>query len=218
MRMIIHSHTGFGVVARIDLAAERRRQILEAAASCFARRGFHGATMPDICAAAGLSPGTVYRYFRSKEDLIEALVEADLSETLALISASSRASDTASAIELIADAWLAPMADPVAAAVYLEVGAEGARNARVAAIVRRHDKSVIGALADLLRRGQERGELSPDLDSRLAAEMLSALLDGVASRKALFPETDLGRFAPVLDQMIARLLSSKASGASKTPQ
>ena len=44
-----------------EIAAERRQQIIAAAAVCFARRGFHGATMPEICAEAKLSPGTVYR-------------------------------------------------------------------------------------------------------------------------------------------------------------
>lgn len=193
-------------MARSDLVEERKRQILEAALGCFARRGFHGATMPEICAAAGLSPGTVYRYFRSKEELIEALVEVDRAESLALIAAMSHAPSVAEAIELAVDESLAAMADPLAAAVYLEVGAEAARNPRVAAIVRRHDESINSALAALLRRSQEGGKIAADLEPRRAAEMINALIDGVISRKALFPETDLEHYAPALKQMIANLL------------
>lgn len=203
-------------MARDDLVAERKRQILEAALGCFARRGFHGATMPEICAAAGLSPGTVYRYFRSKEDLIEALVEADRSEGLELIAAMSHAPSVAKAIELAVDESLAAMADPLAAAVYLEVGAEAARNPRVAAIVRRHDESINGALEDLLRRSQESGKISADLEPRRAAEMINALIDGVISRKALFPETDLEHYAPLLKQMIGNLLWPVGSGQPTT--
>jgi AcrR family transcriptional regulator len=44
----------------------RRQQILDAALACFSRRGFHQSTMQDICQEAELSPGAVYRYFRSK--------------------------------------------------------------------------------------------------------------------------------------------------------
>src|SRR5918997_1478939 len=51
----------------------RRQQILDAAAACFSRRGFHQTTMQDICAEADLSPGAVYRYFRSKEEIIQAM-------------------------------------------------------------------------------------------------------------------------------------------------
>jgi AcrR family transcriptional regulator len=50
----------------------RREQILEAAAACFSRKGFHQTTMQDICEAAQLSPGAVYTYFPSKESIITA--------------------------------------------------------------------------------------------------------------------------------------------------
>jgi AcrR family transcriptional regulator len=51
---------------------ERREGILEAALSCFGQKGFHQTTMRDICEAAGVSPGAVYRYFKSKDEFIEA--------------------------------------------------------------------------------------------------------------------------------------------------
>ena len=51
----------------------RRQQILDAAATCFSRRGFHQTTMQDICREAELSPGAVYRYFPSKDAIIEGM-------------------------------------------------------------------------------------------------------------------------------------------------
>lgn len=51
----------------------RRRQIMDAAITCFAREGFHRATMQDIVAETGLSAGAIYRYFWSKEDIVAAL-------------------------------------------------------------------------------------------------------------------------------------------------
>lgn len=189
-----------------EIADERRRQITAAAAVCFARRGFHGATMPEICAEAGLSPGTVYRYFRSKDELIEALVEQDRAESLELIAATAAAPDIVAAISIAVDEALAAVADPADAAVYLEVGAEAARNPRVGAIVRRHDESVTGALATLLRRAQEQGEIKGSLDPRMAAEMINALIDGVISRKAIQPDADIASYAPFVKQMIGDLL------------
>jgi AcrR family transcriptional regulator len=56
-------------------AAARRRQIVEAASRCFARRGFHRTTMKDIFRESGLSPGAVYTYFFGKDDLIAAVAE-----------------------------------------------------------------------------------------------------------------------------------------------
>jgi AcrR family transcriptional regulator len=53
----------------------RRRQILDAAAGCFARNGFHRTSMQDIVKESGLSAGLIYRYFPGKEDMILAIVE-----------------------------------------------------------------------------------------------------------------------------------------------
>src|SRR5262245_51077580 len=52
---------------------ERRHQILEAAANVFKSKGFAAATMDDVAAAAELSKGTLYLYFKSKDDLYLAL-------------------------------------------------------------------------------------------------------------------------------------------------
>jgi AcrR family transcriptional regulator len=55
--------------------AARRRQILDAARACFARNGFHATSMQDVVAESGLSMGAVYRYFASKDELIQAIAE-----------------------------------------------------------------------------------------------------------------------------------------------
>src|SRR5215467_1979065 len=55
----------------------RRRHVREAALACFKRKGFHQASMADICAEAGMSPGNVYRYYDSKEAIIAAIAEED---------------------------------------------------------------------------------------------------------------------------------------------
>lgn len=55
--------------------ANRRQQILEAAANCFARNGFHRTSMQDIVKESGVSAGLIYRYFTGKDDMIVAIVE-----------------------------------------------------------------------------------------------------------------------------------------------
>ncbi|RLC76450.1 MAG: hypothetical protein DRI61_13265, partial [Chloroflexi bacterium] len=52
------------------LVRERSRQILEAAAKVFARKGFHQATMKEIAEEADIAPGTIYLYFKNKKDLL----------------------------------------------------------------------------------------------------------------------------------------------------
>jgi AcrR family transcriptional regulator len=60
--------------------ARRRQHILTSAWSCFSRNGFHATSMDDVIAASGMSSSAVYRYFRSKEELIEATTEEGLAK------------------------------------------------------------------------------------------------------------------------------------------
>ena len=66
------------VIAQNDIFdTAKRQQILDGARRCFMAQGFDGASMNDIVKAAGVSKGTVYAYFPSKEKLFEALVYHD---------------------------------------------------------------------------------------------------------------------------------------------
>lgn len=56
----------------------RKGQILDAAAAVFARQGYHGARMDDIVTEAGMSKGSLYWHFSSKEKLAIALVHREL--------------------------------------------------------------------------------------------------------------------------------------------
>jgi AcrR family transcriptional regulator len=58
-----------------DLSTNRRRQIHQAALTCFVRKGYHMATMDDIVAESGLSKGTLYWYFPSKKELFVSLLD-----------------------------------------------------------------------------------------------------------------------------------------------
>lgn len=64
---------------------KRRRQILHAAVRCYERKGFHRTSVRDICEEADLSVGAVYRYFDSKEEILEAVAEAGRDDTAALV-------------------------------------------------------------------------------------------------------------------------------------
>lgn len=62
------------------LVAARRTQILDAATTVFAEKGFHRATIKDIARVAGIADGTVYTYFASKTDVLLAILDR-LNET-----------------------------------------------------------------------------------------------------------------------------------------
>lgn len=60
--------------------ADRRREIMDAALELFVERGFHGTTVPEIATRAGVGLGTIYRYFESKDQLVNELYRTWKSE------------------------------------------------------------------------------------------------------------------------------------------
>lgn len=61
------------VVAQVEnqeLVERRRRQIMDAALQLFGARGYYTVTIKDIAKAAGISPGLIYQYFNTKEDVL----------------------------------------------------------------------------------------------------------------------------------------------------
>src|SRR5436305_12208643 len=64
----------------VQQQSDRRAEILAAAQRCFVRSGFPNASMQDICAEVGMSPGNLYRYFPSKEALVAGIAERDRAE------------------------------------------------------------------------------------------------------------------------------------------
>src|SRR5665213_1835425 len=81
------------------LTPERRRQqtrqyLIQAAARVFAERGFHGASLDQVAAAAGITKGAVYSNFKNKEDLFLALLEANRDREMDALYATLEALDS----------------------------------------------------------------------------------------------------------------------------
>ena len=79
---------------------ERAPEILEAALACFAEKGFAGTRMDDIAARAGITKGTIYLYFESKEAVFKALSRQSIGERIAAVTQQLEASDGPAADQL----------------------------------------------------------------------------------------------------------------------
>lgn len=167
----------------------RVAQILDAAASVFARRGFDEARVDDVAAEAGLAKGTVYLYFRSKDALIDALVGRLVEVELARLRALGDSDDPVPArlarfvhdytTEIERMAPLAPM--------FLQVYARATRHASVRRALATYMDTYVGEIAGLLQAGVERGEIRT-ADPKAAALHLGALLEGIALLWLVMPE------------------------------
>jgi TetR/AcrR family fatty acid metabolism transcriptional regulator len=75
--------SGAGVPEAARRRAEKRHRIIDAAVYVFAERGFHQARVSDIAKKAGVADGTIYLYFKNKEDLLLSIFEEKMDEVLA---------------------------------------------------------------------------------------------------------------------------------------
>ena len=75
------------------ITRERQEQIMEAALNVFSRRGYAGATMPEIAREAGVAVGTIYNYFPSKRELLVAIADSYIIDPFRAIVQQQKGSD-----------------------------------------------------------------------------------------------------------------------------
>ena len=200
--------------ANAQLQSDRRAEILAAAQRCFVRSGFHGASMQDICAEAGMSPGNLYRYFPSKEALIAGIAERDRAE----VGAAVRAAPTSrTACSPCSRAWrttISPSGRDEQVQLCTEIMAEARRNPEIARISAAFDADVRKWLIDLLRAAAERGDIPGDIDFDGVVTMLMVIADGVWWRRALDPDFDAEAVLPIFMDITRHMLRG---GSPKPP-
>ena len=160
-----------------DRGRRTRDRLVVAARSVFEERGFDATRMGDIATAAGVSHGTVYTWFPTKEDALHAAVDSVTEEMYSVLSTP----EITDPIERIA----------VANARYLAVHRETARLLEVVAQAAVNDASFRAVLTDLrhthvdrvaktIQRMQKDGLVVRSLDARISAAALCAMVEGFA--------------------------------------
>ena len=176
--------------------AARRDQIVAAALACFARTGYHATTMADVAAQAGVSKGTPYLYFESKEALFIALHEEwdcglgdRVNAAVAALPEAGRRSP-----RRVLDAVAAAVAGHVleqtqTCRVLMEARALAAHEPAIAAAVLASDARTHQQLEGLIAAGVEAGEWAAGTDPALAARLFTAGLYGLMAQWHLAPGT-----------------------------
>jgi AcrR family transcriptional regulator len=179
---------------REQLREERRGQILKAALDVFARKGYHAANVSDVAAEAGVSQGTIYWYFKSKEDLLVAALLSFFDdfgqETGAMLGQCATARDRLQALSR-------SMVDLVFSAkglftLFLEYW--GSSPNRQAAgqvwsdVLVQYKELLVG----IIQEGIQNGEFRP-VDADGLAWALMAAYDGLAAYVLLVPDLDPAR-------------------------
>jgi TetR/AcrR family transcriptional regulator, repressor for uid operon len=169
--------------------AERRAHIVAAAERAFVRFGFHAATMQHVAEEAGMSAGNLYRYFPSKEAIVEDLCAADQVERADIFAQITVGGDLLTSMAAVLREHLLTR-PPEKARMIVEIWAEAGRNPRVAALTRALDEDVLAGIERLMDVAKASGAAAPTLDTPFAARVIFTLVAGLFKRLALEPAFD----------------------------
>jgi TetR/AcrR family transcriptional repressor of uid operon len=190
--------------------AEKAQEILGAAARCIARDGFRGASIADICKEAGISPGHLYHYFASKEEILVALTSIGLEHFAERFTQMMKSDHAIGALTAEIVSHKSKKRDPQHSAMsrlVLEMLVEADRNPAIARIVRKSSASLRELLVDFIENGQSRSQIDPGLDPQVTAAMLLSVMDGMRTMAIRDPNADMNRGLDMLNTLITRLLS-----------
>lgn len=179
---------------RVQQREERRKQILDAALTVFSGKGYHATNVSDVAAEAGVSQGTIYWYFESKDELFHAaLLSAfmDFGEgTLAALAECSTATEKMLALAESMEG-LADMAEGLFMLFigYWSSSERRDESAQIWVDLLVEYKDVVVAIVE---EGIENGEFKP-VDAEALVWALLAAYDGLAAYAVIVPELDFQR-------------------------
>ncbi|MER7737057.1 TetR/AcrR family transcriptional regulator [Streptomyces sp. NPDC096538] len=173
----------------------RRRQILDGAAVCFARNGFHATSMQDVLKEVDLSAGAVYRYFSGKEELIAAIASEVLETVLGTLEQAAQESPPPTPDVMVPRAlalmrqvrpatletgeWLFPR-------LMIQVWTESTRTPSLTAVLAEGYAKIREAWGGMAQSYKDAGLLSEDVDVDAMARAMIALVQGFAAQMAIF--------------------------------
>ena len=163
------------MVERTQAVEDKRRQLLDAAVRVFARKGFHASRVGDIAEEAGVAHGLLYHYFKSKDQVLEAVFHENWSVLLARIASVEETDEPAPdqlrhIATIVLRTWL--HLPDVVRVVIREFGRSPELAERIGDLAQ-----PIDAIQRVIERGIGRGEFRKDVDPVFAAAVVYGSID-----------------------------------------
>jgi TetR/AcrR family fatty acid metabolism transcriptional regulator len=163
------------LVERTSAVEDKRQQLLWAAVRVFARKGFHASRVGDIAEEAGVAHGLLYHYFKSKDQVLEAVFQENWSILVARIESVEETDEPAGdqirhIAAIVLRTWL--HLPEVVRVVIQEFGRSPELPERIGELTR-----PIEVLQRVIARGIERGEFRQEIDPGFAATVVYGSID-----------------------------------------
>lgn len=176
-----------------DHLERRRQQILDAARRCFARKGFHLTSMQDVFAESGLSAGAVYRYFKSKNEIIHAIASEKQGGAVKLLEEITK-EDPLPPFEEIIERFFTLIQEVLdedgSLRVAPQVWAEALHDPVYQAIIAELFTGVRSWWAELASRMRDAGRLPEDADPEAVGATMMCTMPGFVLQRMLMGNLD----------------------------
>ena len=163
---------------------DKRDRILDAATKVFAKRGFFSAQVADVAKRAGVAAGTVYLYFKSKDDLLLSLFDRTMRDAIAEGRAAlqflNHAATPVERLRHIAHVHLARLGRDRQLAVVFQIELRQSTKF-MARLSTSSLRDYLGLLRDVIVDGQRDGQFRSDINPTLAAKVIFGALDEMAT-------------------------------------
>jgi TetR/AcrR family fatty acid metabolism transcriptional regulator len=176
----VASRRATGVAPRPE-RIDKRDAILRGAIDTFAARGYFTAQVADVARAAGVAAGTVYLYFRGKDDLLISIFERTMQEAIAEGRASiARLPDPVARLRTIARLHLDRMGRDRSLAIVFQIELRQSTKfmERFSAT---HLREYLGLIRAVMVEGQKLGVFRRDVNATMAAKLFFGGLDEMAT-------------------------------------
>lgn len=190
---------------------DKRQRILDAAVRVFAKKGFFASRVSDVASAAGIADGTVYLYFKSKDDILVSLFDDVMSEHVAAAREEvDKANGAPAKLRAIADHHLRLLGGKPDLAVVFQVELRQSTKF-MELFTASWLMGYFELVEDAIASGQREGTIRADLPRKLAAHALFGALDALVTSWVLARNSfDLAQMAePVVDLFLAGAVPRK---------
>jgi len=169
-----------------EYKTEVKERIIQSAVECFSKYGLDRTRMDDVAQKADLSKGTLYLYFKSKEDLFYVICENNLrvlKEQLSHIFATTKEDLVSNAEQFYENFHKEEKRE--SEKVFCEIIAESARNPKLQKILYTQRIKTFNVVREYLDRQMEKGFFKKDTDTEAIASGFVALYDGLIANEFL---------------------------------
>ncbi|MDQ7097025.1 TetR/AcrR family transcriptional regulator [Desulfosporosinus sp. PR] len=183
----------------------RKNQIIEAAITCFSQKGFHRTSMQDIVAESGLSPGAIYLYFDSKEEIIKTIAATRHAKEKEIMAKAFHSQNAGKALTQLVDIFFNSLLDTNTKQqriMGVQLWGEALSNPSVYEIVRHGIDEPIRVLTELVTEYQKQKLLPQELSPEAIARVILAQFQGFVLQFVMDEQLDIQEYIKAVHHLI----------------